>query len=70
MDLEVHASLTGFSQEEEVAIGRQAAGNILGAAPLVKDAMLQQYVNQVGRWVADQSERPDLALALRRDRVE
>ena len=52
--------LTGFSQAEEVAIGRQAAGNILGAAPLVKDAKLQQYVNRVGRWIATQSERPDL----------
>lgn len=48
------------SQEEEVAIGRQIAGNLLGAAPLVKDAKLQKYVNNVGRWVASQSERPDL----------
>jgi len=30
-------ALTGFSEEEEVAIGRQAAGNLLGAAPLVND---------------------------------
>ncbi|MDP1997512.1 MAG: M48 family metalloprotease, partial [Gallionella sp.] len=48
------------SVEEEVAIGRQIAGNLLGAAPLVKDAKLQKYVNNVGRWVANQSERPDL----------
>ena len=54
-------AFTGFSQEEEVAIGRQAAGNILGAAPLVNDAKLQQYVNRVGRWVASQSERSNLA---------
>ena len=47
--------------EEEVAIGRQIAGNLLGAAPLVRDAKLQKYVNNVGRWVADQSERADLA---------
>ena len=60
IDLGVVRALTGFSQEEEVAIGRQAAGNILGAAPLVKDAKLQQYVNRVGRWIASQSERPDL----------
>jgi len=50
----------GTTQEEEVAIGRQIAGDLLGAAPLVKDAKLQQYVNNVGRWVANQSERPDL----------
>ena len=54
------AGAGGVSQEEEVAIGRQIAGNLLGAAPLVKDAKLQQYVNSVGTWVALQSERPDL----------
>ncbi len=48
------------SQEEEIALGRQIAGNLLGAAPLVKDTTLQKYVNSVGRWVASQSERPDL----------
>jgi predicted Zn-dependent protease len=52
--------LAGTSVEEEIAIGRQISGNLLGAAPLVKDAKLQQYVNSVGRWVANQSERPDL----------
>jgi predicted Zn-dependent protease len=48
------------SREEEIQLGREIAGNVLGAAPLVKDAALQKYVNQVGRWVASQSERPDL----------
>ncbi len=48
------------SKEEEIALGRQITGNLLGAAPLVKDAALQKYVNSVGRWVASQSERPDL----------
>jgi predicted Zn-dependent protease len=48
------------SQAEEISLGRQIAGNLLGAAPLVKDAALQKYVNSVGRWVASQSERPDL----------
>lgn len=48
------------SAEEESAIGRQIAGNLLGAAPLVKDAKLQKYINNIGRWVADQSERADL----------
>jgi predicted Zn-dependent protease len=51
---------SGVSQEDEVAIGRQIAGNLLGAAPLVKDPKLQKYVNDVGAWVAAQSERPDL----------
>ena len=30
-------ALTGFSEQEEITIGRQAAGNLLGAAPLVND---------------------------------
>ena len=48
------------SADEETQIGRQLAGNLLGAAPLAKDDKLQRYVNRVGRWVASQSERPDL----------
>ncbi len=51
----------GYSETEEIAIGRQIAGNLLGAAPLVQDKKLQKYVNNVGRWVATMSERPDLA---------
>lgn len=54
------SGIVGTTQEEEVAIGRQIAGNLLGASPLVKDKLLQKYVNNVGRWVASQSERPDL----------
>ena len=57
---ELQGLLSDTSQEDEIAIGRQVAGNLLGAAPLVKDKALQQYVNNVGRWVASQSERPDL----------
>ena len=49
------------SAEDEQKIGRQIAGNLLGASPLVDDAKLQAYVNRVGRWVAASSERPDLA---------
>ena len=55
------AGLMEYNEAEEAAIGRQIAGNLLGAAPLVKDPQLQKYVNNVGRWVASQSERPDLA---------
>lgn len=48
------------STAEEISLGREITGNLLGAAPLVKDAALQKYVNSVGRWVASQSERPEL----------
>ena len=49
-----------LSQAEEIALGRNITGSLLGAAPLIKDDALQQYVNKVGRWVASQSERADL----------
>jgi len=52
--------LSDTSLEEEVAIGRQLAGSLLGAAPLVRDDALQAYVNRVGRWLASQSDRPDI----------
>ena len=48
------------SREDEIRLGREITGNLLGASPLVNDPALQQYVNRVGRWVALQSERPDL----------
>ena len=48
------------SVEEEIALGRNITGSLLGAAPLVKDDALQHYMNKVGRWVASQSERADL----------
>jgi predicted Zn-dependent protease len=48
------------SLADETRIGRRVAGNLLGSAPLVKDDQLQKYVNNVGRWVALQSDRPDL----------
>jgi predicted Zn-dependent protease len=47
-------------EADEIKIGRNIAGNLLGAAPLVKNAALQAYVNRVGRWVASHSERPEL----------
>ena len=48
------------AEPEEIEIGQGVAQNLLGAWPLVKDDRLQRYVNQVGRWLALQTERPDL----------
>ncbi|MBX3666274.1 MAG: M48 family metalloprotease [Burkholderiales bacterium] len=53
-------AIAGVSEQEEQAMGREIAGRMLGAAPLVNDAALQAYVNRVGRWIAVQGERPDL----------
>jgi predicted Zn-dependent protease len=41
--------------EEEKLIGDGLAANVLGATPLMNNQALQRYVNQVGRWVADQA---------------
>jgi len=55
------AKITGeVSTEEEVQIGGNLVSGLLGAAPLVEDGRLQQYVNDVGYWVASRSSRPDL----------
>jgi len=50
----------GLDEKDEIAVGREVAGRLLGAAPLVADPELQSYVNRVGRWIAAQTERPDL----------
>jgi len=49
-----------IDEPEEIAIGRDVASRLLGAAPLVADPRLQRYINHVGRWLAAQTERPDL----------
>jgi predicted Zn-dependent protease len=48
------------TQAEETEIGDGVAETLLGARPLLDDPDLQRYVNAVGMWVAQQSERPDL----------
>ncbi len=47
-------------QDEELAIGRDAAATLLGASKPIRQEQVQQYVNKVGLWVALQSDRPDL----------
>ncbi|MEQ1775707.1 MAG: M48 family metalloprotease [Burkholderiales bacterium] len=56
----VAAATTGISEKEEIEIGRGLAGRMLGQVALVDDANVQAYVNRVGRWIASQSERPDI----------
>jgi predicted Zn-dependent protease len=53
-------ALQDIDEPEEIQVGRDMAARLLGAAPLVADARLQQYVNHVGRWLAAQTERPGL----------
>ena len=49
-----------LTDAEEVALGGGIAANLLGAAPLYADKKVQQYVNNVGNWLAAQTERADL----------
>jgi predicted Zn-dependent protease len=49
-----------IGEPEEIGIGRDLAARLLGAAPLVANEGLQRYVNNVGRWLASQTERPGL----------
>jgi len=46
--------------EEELALGPEITGRILGARPLWQNADAQRRVNLVGRWVASQTSRPEL----------
>lgn len=45
---------------EELALGPQIAGRVLGARHLWADAGAQRRVSVIGRWVANQTARPDL----------
>lgn len=49
-----------IEEPEEISMGSGIAANLLGASPLLSDDRVQQYVNQVGRWVSLHTERPDL----------
>jgi predicted Zn-dependent protease len=54
------SDLREVQEPEEIQMGRGVAETLLGASQLAGDAELQRYVNSVGRWVAQQSERPAL----------
>ena len=47
-----------IDEPKEIEIGRQLAAVLLGSKPLLADAPLQRYVNQLGRWISLQSARP------------
>ncbi len=51
---------TDIDQPHEVEIGRQLIAVLLGTKPLSPNMALQHYVNNLGRWIALQSPRPDL----------
>src|SRR3546814_16652000 len=60
--LDVADSAIGKSEEEilaeELALGPELAGRVLGAAPLWPDAQAQRRVNLSGRWMASPTPPP------------
>ncbi|MBA3024478.1 MAG: M48 family metalloprotease [Gammaproteobacteria bacterium] len=48
------------SEPQEIELGGGIASNLLGAAPLLDNPEVQRYVNRIGRWIALQTERPDI----------
>jgi len=52
--------LNFYTEEEEIAIGQQADGEITQTLGLLDDAGLQAYVSEVGSRLAAGSERPQL----------
>lgn len=53
-------SVEQIDEPREQEIGRTLSAILLGSKPLHPDLALQRYVNQLGRWIALQSSRPDL----------
>ena len=53
-------SFADVPEEKEIQMGRDLSAGLLGATPLVDDPEVQTYVNHLGRWLAMQTERPDL----------
>ncbi len=47
-------------EKDEIELGGNLMSGLLGAAPLVENDNLQRYVNDVGHWVGQHSERPEL----------
>lgn len=57
---EVQKATENVPEPKEIQMGGGIASNLLGAAPLLQNRAVQKYVNDVGRWLAMQTERPDL----------
>ncbi|MBI1394373.1 MAG: M48 family metalloprotease [Betaproteobacteria bacterium] len=56
----VKEAFGSIDEPQEIEMGHGMAETLLGARPLLDDPALQRYVNEVGGWVAAQSDRPEL----------
>jgi len=57
---DISRTITGIDEAAEIEIGRDAAAVLLGASKPVNDPELQRYINKVGRWVVNQTNRSHL----------
>ena len=57
---DISRTISGIDEEDEIEIGRDAAAVLLGASKPVNDPELQRYVNRIGRWVVNQTDRAHL----------
>ena len=57
---DISRTVTGINEEDEIEIGRDAAAVLLGASKPVNNPELQRYINRVGRWVVNQTDRAHL----------
>ncbi|MDX8379284.1 MAG: M48 family metalloprotease [Gallionella sp.] len=56
----VKKATTDISEPQEIELGNGIASKFLGAAPLLHNKRVQNYVNDIGRWLTLQTERPNL----------
>ena len=54
------SNLSDVDTDREKEIGRDMSAKLLGASPLLDNPDLQAYVNDIGQWIALQTERPEL----------
>ena len=54
------ALLGNYSDEQEQRLGQAAAAVLLGAVPLYRDEAVQRFVNRVGMWLVQHTERAGL----------
>lgn len=52
------AATKEYTAEDQRKLGTEFSAVLLGARPLLRNDLVQRYVNQVGFWVAMQAERP------------
>ncbi|HEV8240859.1 MAG TPA: M48 family metalloprotease [Thermoanaerobaculia bacterium] len=55
-----HKQLNFYSQDQEIAMGRQYHEQVVQQIGVYQDRQLQNYVERLGRQLAARSERPDL----------